>query len=36
MPPGVAGGHFLGANWVAGRDEAERAHGLQDVAASLR
>jgi len=36
MQPAVAGGHFLGANGVAGRNKAERGHGLQDVVASLR
>jgi hypothetical protein len=28
MQPAVAGGDFLGANWAAGLDEAERGHGL--------
>jgi hypothetical protein len=32
--PAVAGGHFLGADWAAGWDEAERGHasGCSDIA----
>ena len=26
VQPAVAGGHFLGADWAAGRNEAERGH----------
>jgi len=36
VQPVVASGHRLGGNRAAGLDEAERGHGPQDVAASLR
>jgi hypothetical protein len=29
MQPPVAGGHFLGADWAAGLDEAELGHSLR-------
>src|SRR5262249_16471822 len=29
VQPALAARHFLGADWAAGRDEAERGHGLK-------